>query len=171
MNDAPNTITPTTEKRVAWQTSFDAAERKALSQKARLKIQAAISTIARDFGYTDNGDHFTKAGLFRTLNIGLQPSRYGFQCFINLSRRSSLPFKIGANDVLRLGQFYDKPETNTGELGALAYADVLDGTGHLDYACMVLKTRAFPFLNTRKARHELPKWLAQQPPLPACNQS
>jgi hypothetical protein len=154
------------DKRVRWLTSHDAATRATLSRKARAQILATLAPVAQDFGYIQTDGHFAKPGLLRRFSIGLQPSKSGFKCFINLGARSTLPLRIGRQDTFRLGQFYDRSDVPNGEPGVLLYPEVLDGTAHLAHAAQILRTRALPFLQNRIPRHRLNDWLAKQPPFP-----
>ena len=151
------------DKRVRWLTSHDAATRAALSRKARAQILATLAPVAQDFGYTQTDGYFAKSGLLRRVSIGLQPSKSGFKCFINLAAKP----RFGPSEVYRLGHFYDRADVPAGEPGALLYPEVLDGTPHLAHAAQILQTRALPFLQNRVPKHRLKDWLAKQPPLPA----
>lgn len=156
------------EKRLRWMQSFDTATRAKIARSARNQITAKMAKATEKHGFAFKPEVLEKRSMLRLFRIHLQPSRSGFQTFINLSVSSAFSHWRSRATVYRLGRFYDSPPAKDAEPGALTYLDVYEGSRHLDYACYVLTERALPFMARRDNRpHLIAEWIKDQPALPA----
>lgn len=159
------------EKRVAWAQGHDAAMRASLSRKARLEIERHVSAIVERHGYARVDGFWAKPRLLVHLSVGLQPSRSGFQCYVNLAARPR-PFwgallGAGISENLRLGSFYRPSERGQGEAGAMMYPDICAQDPSFAVACAVLDQRALPFMDrvTGRGRADVAAFVERCPPL------
>ena len=168
MSDA---LSPRTALKLAWMSDHDAPERAALSKRARARISERFDTIAAGHGFeAQSGSWIRSKGLSR-LSVSLQPSRYGFECFVNL-RVAAPVFPKGVGRIwmpqqVRLGAFYDRRKVPNGEPGALVYPEVLEDGHGFEEACRVLDQRALPYLRRQSVfrRGDLKAYLGNCPPV------